>query len=60
MYNSYLNDIERLASPSYQPTQQDVLRSRVKTVGIVEADFPIDGYKFKMIDVGGQRNGTFF
>nr|CAG4713734.1 unnamed protein product [Naegleria fowleri] len=52
----YLNDIERLTSPNYQPTQQDVLRSRVKTVGIVEADFTIDGYKFKMIDVGGQRN----
>lgn len=38
------------------PTQQDVLRARVKTVGIVEADFMIDNYKFKMVDVGGQRN----
>ncbi|KAL9643755.1 hypothetical protein ABK040_002779 [Willaertia magna] len=52
----YLNDIDRLSGSNYQPTQQDVLRSRVKTVGIVEADFIIDDYKFKMIDVGGQRN----
>lgn len=52
----YLNDIERISSQSYVPTQQDVLRARVKTVGIVEADFMIDNYKFKMVDVGGQRN----
>jgi len=38
------------------PTQQDVLRSRVRTTGIVENEFEIDGNKFKMFDVGGQRN----
>lgn len=52
----YLNDIDRISSLNYAPTQQDILRSRVKTVGIVEADFVIDKYKFKMVDVGGQRN----
>eukprot|EP01027_Heterolobosea_sp_BB2_P022041 GEZU01032422.1.p1 GENE.GEZU01032422.1~~GEZU01032422.1.p1 ORF type:complete len:362 (+),score=94.00 GEZU01032422.1:268-1353(+) len=52
----YLNAIERLCDPGYAPSQQDVLRSRVKTVGIVEAEFMIDGYKFRMVDVGGQRN----
>lgn len=52
----YLNSIERLCLSDYTPTQQDVLRSRVKTVGIVEAEFVIDGYKFRMVDVGGQRN----
>ncbi|KAL0491215.1 guanine nucleotide-binding protein G(i) subunit alpha [Acrasis kona] len=52
----YLNDVDRICNPSYLPTQQDVLRSRMKTVGIVEADFLIDRFKFKMVDVGGQRN----
>jgi len=32
------------------------LRSRVRTTGIVENEFEIDGNKFRMFDVGGQRN----
>jgi len=52
----YLNDIDRISAANYIPSQQDVLRSRMKTVGIVEADFLIDKFKFKMVDVGGQRN----
>jgi signal recognition particle receptor subunit beta len=51
-----LNAIDRIAKPNYIPTVDDVLHSRVRTVGIVEADFMIDGYKFNMVDVGGQRN----
>ena len=48
-----LDDITR---PDYIPTEQDVLRSRVRTTGIVENEFTIDGNAFKMFDVGGQRN----
>jgi len=40
----------------FMPTDQDVLRKRVRTNGIVENDFEIENNKFKMIDVGGQRN----
>lgn len=40
----------------YIPSEQDVLRSRVRTTGIVENEFIIDGNPFKMFDVGGQRN----
>ena len=40
----------------YEPTEQDVLRSRVRTTGIVQSDFVIKGMKFAMFDVGGQRN----
>jgi guanine nucleotide-binding protein G(i) subunit alpha len=40
----------------YIPSEQDVLRTRVRTTGIVENDFVIDGNQFKMFDVGGQRN----
>lgn len=41
---------------AFVPTDQDVLRTRVRTNGIVENDFEIESNKFKMIDVGGQRN----
>lgn len=51
----YFNEIERICQPNYIPTQQDVLRSRVKTVGITEEEFEIEGHKFRMFDVGGQR-----
>lgn len=38
------------------PTTQDVLRSRIKTTGIVETEFVFGGLRFRMVDVGGQRN----
>ncbi|TRY54852.1 hypothetical protein DNTS_001809 [Danionella cerebrum] len=52
----YLNDLDRISSPSYVPTQQDVLRTRVKTTGIVETHFTFKDLHFKMFDVGGQRS----
>ena len=35
---------------------QDVLRTRVKTTGIIETQFTYKGLHFKMFDVGGQRS----
>uniref|UniRef100_I3J2P6 Adenylate cyclase-inhibiting G alpha protein n=1 Tax=Oreochromis niloticus TaxID=8128 RepID=I3J2P6_ORENI len=52
----YLNDLERICQPDYIPTQQDVLRTRVKTTGIVETHFTFKELNFKMFDVGGQRS----
>jgi len=54
--NYYLNQLDVIAEPSYVPSEQDILRSRVKTSGIVVNDFLVEGNEFKMIDVGGQRN----
>ncbi|XP_052340602.1 guanine nucleotide-binding protein G(i) subunit alpha-3-like isoform X2 [Oncorhynchus keta] len=52
----YLNDLDRITQQSYVPTQQDVLRTRVKTTGIVETHFTFKEIYFKMFDVGGQRS----
>ncbi|KAF3856212.1 hypothetical protein F7725_016935 [Dissostichus mawsoni] len=52
----YLNDLERLVQPGYVPTEQDVLRSRVKTTGIIETTFSFKDLHFRMFDVGGQRS----
>jgi len=54
--NYFLDRVEELSADDYLPTEQDVLRSRVRTTGIVENEFVIDGSRFKMFDVGGQRN----
>lgn len=44
---SYLNDLDRIAQSDYIPTQQDVLRTRVKTTGIVETHFTFKDLHFK-------------
>lgn len=52
----FLDRIMEIGAPTFVPDEQDVLRCRVRTTGIVETEFEIDQTKFKMFDVGGQRN----
>ena len=47
---------EELCKSDYMPTEQDVLRARVRTTGIVQQNFQIKDKKYTMFDVGGQRN----
>ena len=37
------------------PTTQDILRCRIKTLGIHEIEFQCSGMDFQLVDVGGQR-----
>lgn len=52
----YFDSIDRITAPGYVPTDQDVLRSRVKTTGITETTFVIQQLTYRMFDVGGQRS----
>jgi guanine nucleotide-binding protein G(i) subunit alpha len=52
----YFNSIDRMATPDYLPTDQDILRSRVKTTGITETKFQVGELTYKLFDVGGQRS----
>eukprot|EP00794_Sanderia_malayensis_P019533 gene19533-21464_t len=52
----YLSDLDRIAAPNFVPTQQDVLRARTPTTGILEYPFDLDTIIFRMVDVGGQRS----
>ncbi|KAF8608983.1 G protein alpha-subunit [Ceratobasidium sp. AG-I] len=52
----YFNSLERMSSPTYLPTDQDILRSRVKTTGITETNFRVGELTYKLFDVGGQRS----
>lgn len=49
--HSYLNDLDRISNPAYVPTQQDVLRTRVKTTGIVETHFTFKDLHFKWVEL---------
>ncbi len=52
-----MEQIGRIASPDYMPSTDDILRCRVKTLGIVETSFHYKGAPsdFTLVDVGGQR-----
>ncbi|KAK7586218.1 hypothetical protein V9T40_004094 [Parthenolecanium corni] len=52
----YLQEIDRVAAPLYLPTEQDILRVRVPTTGIIEYPFDLEEIRFRMVDVGGQRS----
>lgn len=52
----YLNRLDAVKSADFIPTEQDILRVRVPTTGIVEYNFSVKTVPFRMIDVGGQRS----
>ncbi|XP_035207419.1 G protein alpha o subunit-like, partial [Stegodyphus dumicola] len=52
----FLDELDRLAQIDYLPNEQDVLRTRVKTTGIIEIHFSFKNLNFKLFDVGGQRS----
>lgn len=53
---SFFNDLTRISSPTYLPTDQDILRTRVRSTGIVEEFFTVDTAQLLVVDVGGQRS----
>jgi GTPase SAR1 family protein len=48
--------LDRVTSPDYLPSEDDILRSRARTTGITEITFNAGGVNFRMVDVGGQRS----
>ena len=48
----FLNDLDRVCNHDYEPTDEDVLRTRVRTVGIVKIEFA-----FRHLTVS--KNDTF-
>jgi len=52
----FFDNIERFIVESFVPTTDDILRVRVRTTGIQEAEFKFDDIEIRMLDVGGQRS----
>lgn len=53
---SFYTQLDRLWEPEYLPTDQDIIRCRAKTTGIVETIFHLGPLTYRMVDVGGQRS----
>lgn len=49
-------NLKRIGGSNYVPTDQDILRTRTKTTGIIEIEFKMDKLDVLMVDVGGQRS----
>lgn len=60
----FLNDLERIASPLYVPSNEDILYARIRTVGICEHFFELSirerVVNWKLYDVGGTVNQVCF
>lgn len=42
MIFSFLNDVDRIAVKSYQPPDDDIIRARLRTLGVQEYRFILD------------------
>lgn len=54
--NYFFDECHRFLEDDYCPSEDDVLRARVRTTGIEEAQFFFDRNEFQVVDVGGQRS----
>lgn len=59
----FLDDLERVTSAGYIPSDDDILRARLKTVGVTEYRFDMEasagresGSEWRIYDVGGSRS----
>ncbi|KAI5307620.1 hypothetical protein KEM55_007825 [Ascosphaera atra] len=52
----YFDSIDRLFTPNWLPSNNDMLHSRLRTTGITETLFELESVNFRMMDVGGQRS----
>eukprot|EP01084_Bolivina_argentea_P127024 224736_1 len=52
----FLNKASVIFSPAFEPNQEDHLKCRIRTTGLIEANYMINDVRFHIFDVGGQRN----
>ncbi|XP_072550247.1 guanine nucleotide-binding protein G(o) subunit alpha-like [Salminus brasiliensis] len=52
----FFENMGRIITPKYVPTEADVLRVRVRTSGIIETQFSHNNSIYRMYDVGSQRS----
>ncbi|KIY47327.1 G-alpha-domain-containing protein [Fistulina hepatica ATCC 64428] len=59
----FLNDLARVTASHYLPSEDDVLKARLKTVGVCEYKFEMEvnsgrdaAHEWRIVDVGGSRS----
>mmetsp|Transcript_10316 Transcript_10316/g.15408 ORF Transcript_10316/g.15408 Transcript_10316/m.15408 type:complete len:369 (-) Transcript_10316:361-1467(-) len=51
----FFEKIDEIADDKWIPDEEDIVRCRIRTSGIIEKSFEIKGNRFRIFDVGGQR-----
>ncbi|KIY50059.1 guanine nucleotide-binding protein alpha-2 subunit [Fistulina hepatica ATCC 64428] len=53
----FFSALDRLFDIAYKPTEQDIVQSRARTIGITETMFHnVNNHEMLMVDVGGQKS----
>ncbi|KAF7355888.1 G-protein alpha subunit [Mycena venus] len=52
----YFNAVDRIAAVDYVPSDQDILRCRVKVTGVAKMSFQVGELTYKIFDPSGQRS----
>lgn len=55
-HKDFLDDLTRVSSSGYVPSEADILISRVRTTQVIIERYLIEGIEFEVYDVGGQRS----
>ncbi|EDR07084.1 guanine nucleotide-binding protein alpha-4 subunit [Laccaria bicolor S238N-H82] len=61
MTKNFLDALERVTAPQYIPTDDDILKARLKTLGVTEHRFILSGKNnisrdWRVFDIGGHRS----
>jgi len=52
----FWKNAKSISSDDYEPSKDDIIQAKIRTIGIQETHFVYQGIKFMMVDVGGQRS----
>lgn len=52
----FFSSLPRLFAPDFAPTSQDIIQTRVRSIGITETTFHLPEHEMLMVDVGGQKS----
>ncbi|KAF8382914.1 gpa-1 [Pristionchus pacificus] len=52
----FMDNLERIYLGGYVPSTQDIIRTRVSTMGVIEVKFRMKNKNWRVFDVGGQRS----
>jgi len=52
----FIDELDAIAAPGYVPTAQHIVNARIRTTDPTKEEYDIDGRRFEIYDVGGQRS----
>jgi len=52
----FFDQIHTLSKLTWMPNDEDMIRVRIRTTGVIEYEFKLDETVFKLMDVGGQKS----